>query len=59
VIELTLGVGYLTGNEPQASVPQRANNPITYILLMDSMGQQHKLSPSLMTKVLTFDLSGK
>ena len=59
VIELTLGVGYLTGNEPQAWVPQRANNPITYILLMDSMGRQHKLSPSLMTKVLTFDLSAK
>jgi hypothetical protein len=59
VIDLILGVGYLTGNEPQAWIPHRSNNPITYVLLMDSLSQQHKSSPSIMTKVLTFDFSGK
>ena len=59
VIDLPLGLGYLTGNEPQAWVPQRSNNPVTYILLTDSLSQQHKLRPSIMAKVLTFDISGK
>ena len=59
VIDLSLGNGYLTGNEPQAWVPDHPNNPINYILLTDSLGQQHKLEPEIMAKVLIFDFSKK
>lgn len=59
VIDLHLGVGYLTGNEPQAWVSQIAQNPIVEILLTDSLGVQYKKVPSLFAKSLLFDLSGK
>jgi hypothetical protein len=59
VIDLHLGVGYLTGNEPQAWVSQIAQNPILEILLTDSLGMQYKKVPSLFAKSLLFDLSGK
>ena len=59
VIDLNLGVGYLTGNEPQAWVSQRADNPVKHLVLTDAMGRQHKLSPSPMAKIVTFDLAIK
>ena len=57
VIDITLGLGYLTGNEPQAWVSRRANDPLVYLVLTDPAGRQHKLSPSLMARTVTFDLS--
>ena len=59
VIDLNLGVGYLTGNEPQAWVSQRADNQVEHLVLTDAMGRQHKLSPSPMAKIVTFDLAIK
>ena len=59
VIDLNLGVGYLTGNEPQGWVSQRMDNQVKYLVLTDSMGRQHKLSPSPMAKTVTFDLAVK
>ena len=59
VIDLNLGVGYLTGNEPQAWVCQRMDNQVEYLVLTDSMGRQHKLSPNPMVKTVTFDLTIK
>ena len=59
VIDLTLGLGYLTGNEPQAWVSHRTDNPVRHLVLTDSMGRQHKLSPSPMAKSATFDLISK
>ena len=50
VIDLNLGVGYLTGNEPQAWVSHRMDNPVKHLMLTDSMGRQHKLNPSPMAK---------
>ena len=59
VIDLNLGVGYLTGNEPQAWVSQRMDNPVKHLVLTDSIGRQHKLSPIPMAKTVTFDLTIK
>ena len=33
VIDLTLGLGYLTGNEPQAWVSHRMDNPVRHLVL--------------------------
>jgi len=59
VIDISLGLGYLTGNEPQAWVSRRANDPLVYLVLTDPAGRKHKLSPGLMSLSVTFDLTVK